>query len=58
MGCLVYEMIEGKPLFRNPKEKVKKEIIDNRVLESLETYSNKFSVCVKEFISMVLFLIF
>jgi G protein-coupled receptor kinase len=53
LGCLVYEMIEGNPAFRNLKEKAKKELIDKRVLESLETYSSKFSVPVREFISMV-----
>lgn len=54
LGCLVYEMIEGNPVFRNHKEKVKKELIDKRVLESLETYSSKFSLPVREFISMLL----
>ena len=57
LGCLVYEMIEGNPAFRNLKEKAKKDLIDKRVLESLETYSSKFSVPVREFISMVWFLI-
>ena len=54
LGCIVYEMIEGNPPFRYPKEKVKREEIDRRVLESPEIYSQKFSRSVKEFCSLVI----
>ncbi|XP_014662760.1 PREDICTED: G protein-coupled receptor kinase 5-like isoform X2 [Priapulus caudatus] len=43
LGCLVYEMIEGRAPFRARKEKVKREEVDRRVREDQETYSSKFS---------------
>ncbi|KAJ8317080.1 hypothetical protein KUTeg_004984 [Tegillarca granosa] len=43
LGCLIYEMIEGKGPFRARKEKVKREEVDRRVKEDTETYSSKFS---------------
>ncbi|XP_052251559.1 G protein-coupled receptor kinase 5-like isoform X3 [Dreissena polymorpha] len=43
LGCLIYEMIEGKAPFRARKEKVKREEVDRRVKEDTETYSAKFS---------------
>ncbi|XP_060555612.1 G protein-coupled receptor kinase 5-like isoform X2 [Ruditapes philippinarum] len=43
LGCLIYEMIEGKAPFRARKEKVKREEVDRRVKEDSETYSAKFS---------------
>jgi len=43
LGCLVYEMIEGRAPFRARKEKVKREEVDRRVKEVEETYSDKFS---------------
>ncbi|XP_052770643.1 G protein-coupled receptor kinase 5-like isoform X2 [Mya arenaria] len=43
LGCLIYEMIEGKAPFRARKEKVKREEVDRRVKEDQETYSSKFS---------------
>ena len=50
---MVYEMIEGRSPFRHRKEKVKREEIDKRVRDTKETYSNKFSVVVREFCSAV-----
>lgn len=43
LGCLVYEMIEGRPPFRVRKEKVKREEVDRRVKEMDEQYSARFS---------------
>lgn len=43
LGCLVYEMIEGRAPFRARKEKVKREEVDRRVKEMDEPYSKKFS---------------
>ncbi|VDN57042.1 unnamed protein product [Dracunculus medinensis] len=43
MGCLIYEMIEGKAPFRQRKEKVKREEVERRVKEDQEKYSDKFS---------------
>ncbi|XP_071947210.1 G protein-coupled receptor kinase 5-like [Antedon mediterranea] len=43
LGCLVYEMIQGKAPFRARKEKVKREEVDRRVKEDTETYTSAFS---------------
>ncbi|XP_078500040.1 G protein-coupled receptor kinase 5 isoform X1 [Lissotriton helveticus] len=43
LGCLIYEMIAGQCPFRGRKEKVKREEVDRRVLETDEVYSEKFS---------------
>lgn len=43
LGCLIYEMIEGRAPFRARKEKVKREEVDRRVKEMEEPYSKKFS---------------
>ncbi|CAI4223954.1 unnamed protein product [Auanema sp. JU1783] len=43
LGCLIYEMIEGKAPFRARKEKVKREEVERRVKEDQEKYSSKFS---------------
>ncbi|KAK3094443.1 hypothetical protein FSP39_001792 [Pinctada imbricata] len=43
LGCIIYEMIEGKGPFRARKEKVKREEVDRRVKEDTEEYSAKFS---------------
>ncbi|KAK3590168.1 hypothetical protein CHS0354_041222 [Potamilus streckersoni] len=43
LGCIIYEMIEGKAPFRARKEKVKREEVDRRVREDQEEYSSKFS---------------
>jgi len=43
LGCLVYEMIEGRAPFRARKEKVKREEVDRRVKEATEDYSDRFS---------------
>ena len=43
LGCLIFEMIEGRAPFRARKEKVKREEVDRRVKEMDEPYSKKFS---------------
>uniref|UniRef100_A0A1I7YW31 G protein-coupled receptor kinase n=1 Tax=Steinernema glaseri TaxID=37863 RepID=A0A1I7YW31_9BILA len=43
VGCLIYEMIEGKAPFRQRKEKVKREEVERRVREDQEKYSDKFT---------------
>ncbi|XP_022107170.1 G protein-coupled receptor kinase 5-like isoform X1 [Acanthaster planci] len=43
LGCIIYEMIEGRAPFRARKEKVKREEVDRRVREDEENYSSKFS---------------
>jgi len=43
MGCLIYEMLEGRAPFRVRKEKVKREEVERRVKEDKEAYSAKFS---------------
>jgi len=43
LGCLIYEMIEGRAPFRQRKEKVKREEVDRRVKEVTEDYSDRFS---------------
>uniref|UniRef100_A0A8L7T2H3 G protein-coupled receptor kinase n=1 Tax=Brugia malayi TaxID=6279 RepID=A0A8L7T2H3_BRUMA len=47
LGCLIYEMIEGKAPFRQRKEKVKREEVERRVHEDQEKYSDKFSESVR-----------
>ncbi|XP_055447530.1 G protein-coupled receptor kinase 5 isoform X2 [Psammomys obesus] len=54
LGCLIYEMIEGQSPFRGRKEKVKREEVDRRVLETEEVYSPKFSEEAKSICSMLL----
>jgi G protein-coupled receptor kinase len=46
-------MIEGQSPFRGRKEKVKREEVDRRVLESEELYSPKFSEEAKSICKMV-----
>jgi len=43
LGCLIYEMIEGRAPFRQRKEKVKREEVDRRVKEVTEDYSDRFN---------------
>ncbi|KAM6184060.1 G protein-coupled receptor kinase 5 isoform 2-T2 [Erethizon dorsatum] len=54
LGCLIYEMIEGQSPFRGRKEKVKREEVDRRVLETEEVYSHKFSEEAKSICRMLL----
>nr|XP_023494212.1 G protein-coupled receptor kinase 5 isoform X2 [Equus caballus] len=54
LGCLIYEMIEGQSPFRGRKEKVKREEVDRRVLETEEVYSRKFSDEAKSICKMLL----
>lgn len=53
LGCLLYEMVEGQSPFRGRKEKVKREEVDRRVLETEEVYSHKFSEEAKSICKMV-----
>lgn len=46
-------MIEGQSPFRGRKEKVKREEVDCRVLETEEVYSHKFSEEAKSICKMV-----
>uniref|UniRef100_A0A183CK97 G protein-coupled receptor kinase n=1 Tax=Globodera pallida TaxID=36090 RepID=A0A183CK97_GLOPA len=43
LGCLIYEMIEGKAPFRQRKEKVKRDEVERRVREDTEKYNDKFT---------------
>lgn len=43
LGCLIYEMIQGKSPFRARKEKVKRDEVERRVKEDEEVYTEKFS---------------
>ena len=43
LGCIIYEMLEGRAPFRARKEKVKREEVDRRVKEDEEKYSDKFN---------------
>ncbi|KAH9522214.1 G protein-coupled receptor kinase 6 [Dermatophagoides farinae] len=43
LGCLIYEMIEGKAPFRARKEKVKREEVERRIKYEDEIYSKKFT---------------
>lgn len=54
LGCLLYEMIEGQSPFRARKEKVKREEIDQRIRETKESYSTKFSPAVRDLCSKLL----
>lgn len=42
MGCIIYEMIEGRAPFRARKEKVKREEVERRVKEDKELFTDKF----------------
>uniref|UniRef100_A0A1I7X118 Protein kinase domain-containing protein n=1 Tax=Heterorhabditis bacteriophora TaxID=37862 RepID=A0A1I7X118_HETBA len=43
VGCLIYEMIEGKAPFRQRKEKVKREEVERRVREDQEKHEGFLS---------------
>ena len=48
LGCIIYEMIEGQPPFRNRKEKVKRDEVEKRILEGQFKFSDKFSEDAKD----------
>ncbi|XP_075240672.1 G protein-coupled receptor kinase 5-like isoform X2 [Convolutriloba macropyga] len=54
LGCLIYEMVEGRSPFRSRKEKVKREEVDRRVKEDKEEYSDKFTPQAKNICQMLL----
>eukprot|EP00118_Oscarella_pearsei_P004471 m.19183 g.19183 ORF g.19183 m.19183 type:complete len:564 (+) comp27807_c0_seq2:66-1757(+) len=54
LGCLVFEMINGKGPFRARKEKVTRDEVERRVKEGTEVYSSKFSKAAKEFCAALL----
>ncbi|MEE6479238.1 hypothetical protein FKM82_012183 [Ascaphus truei] len=54
LGCLIYEMIEGRSPFRARKERVKREEVEKRVQEEQESYSEKFSEDAKSICMMLL----
>lgn len=54
VGCLIYEMIEGKAPFRQRKEKVKREEVERRVREDQEKYSEKFSEAARTLCRLVI----
>lgn len=63
LGCIIYEMVAGQAPFRKRKEKVKREEVDRRVKEDVETYNEKFpsdarSICSMVSLHAVLFLLF
>ncbi|XP_058644509.1 G protein-coupled receptor kinase 5 isoform X2 [Onychostoma macrolepis] len=42
LGCLIYEMTDGNPPFRNHKERLPRQEMERRVLEMIENYGKKF----------------
>nr|XP_020745516.1 G protein-coupled receptor kinase 4 isoform X2 [Odocoileus virginianus texanus] len=54
LGCLIYEMIEGRSPFKKYKEKVKREEVERRVKREAEQYSEKFSEDARSICSMLL----
>jgi len=42
LGCIIFEMIQGKAPFRARKEKVKRDEVERRVKEDEEEYTEKF----------------
>ena len=53
LGCLIYEMIQGKSPFRARREKVKRDEVERRVKEDTEEYSDKFSSHARHISSLV-----
>ncbi|XP_036384810.1 G protein-coupled receptor kinase 5-like isoform X2 [Megalops cyprinoides] len=54
LGCLIYEMTEGRSPFRAQKERVTREVVEKRVQEEEEEYSSKFSEDTKSICRMLL----
>ena len=54
LGCLIYEMIQGKSPFRARREKVKRDEVERRVKEDTEEYSDKFSSHARHICSQLL----
>ncbi|XP_062502582.1 G protein-coupled receptor kinase 5-like [Corticium candelabrum] len=54
LGCLVYEMIQGRSPFRARREKVSRDEVEKRVKDDKEVYTDKFSEEAKSFCSKLL----
>ncbi|XP_050977350.1 G protein-coupled receptor kinase 5 isoform X1 [Labeo rohita] len=42
LGCLIYEMTDGNPPFRKHKERLPRQEMERRVIETVENYGKKF----------------
>ncbi|XP_043087595.1 G protein-coupled receptor kinase 5 isoform X2 [Puntigrus tetrazona] len=42
LGCLIFEMTDGNPPFRKHRERLPRQEMERRVLETIESYGKKF----------------
>ena len=54
LGCVFFDMIEGRSPFRKPKERVRREEVERRVREDKENYSNRFTQVARDFCEQLL----